>query len=832
MPLNTGRSTSDLRRDLGDADVPVRSVGSLTALSARLAWGQRRRHALTFCAAVVGIAFVAGTLIFTDGVRAAIEERSQARYATTDAAVRAADGESPLDPGLVDRVAAVPGVAAASGQLQAGGELTGSDGDGLPGMVLAVPGEASLRTLDLVEGAYPAVSDEALVDPGTAERLGLAVGDAFTAESGGGAPMTLRLTGIAKTEATPYEANRLTAVLPETALALAGAAGYSEITAAADPGIDPAALAAALSAGLGDDVTALTRSELVAEERDRAFQNVDLIIQVLNVFVLIAIVTAAFVIANGFSITLAQRTRQLATLRLIGLTRGQLSRIALSEAALMGLAASLIGLVAGAAIARGLSVVLSASGTPAALGGIGLRTAVITLVIGVSVTIASAYLPARKAARTAAIQVLRESATAAGVGAGRVRLGIGVAVLAAAAAAWAFALDAGLPALMLSGVLGFIGTVLILPALVPAFAWLLDRMPLGRTPVRLAVRQVARNRRRAAGAAAAIVLCTALVSAILIGTHSARTSVEHEAAREYPADFAISGGGLTGALLDELRALPVVDTVLARHTGEVDGLTVTSTDPAIAARAGLDLHFGEGPSVAVAEPVAAERGWAVGDIVVIGGAEVAVTAVFPVEDDPAPLAGFDLLTDEAGAVVLLPDSPVSSVEILAPHRAAAGISAVAAAYPDVSVNDLIAYRDSRTAGIDLVLRAMLALLALSMLISAVGLANMLSLSMYERVREHGTLRALGTTRGGLRAMVTTESVIVTLLGAAVGLGLGFAGAYGAVEVVAAEQPIALAVPYGYLAALVAATMGAAVLAALVPASKAARADIIANLRSE
>lgn len=831
MPLNTGRSNDTLRRESGGADLRVRSVGSLTALAARLAWGQRRRHALTFCAAVVGIAFVAGTLIFTDGVRAAIEERSQARYAAVDAAVRAADGDRPLDPGLVDRAAAAPGVAAASGGLQAGGELTGPDGDTLPGMVVAVPREASLRSLDLVEGAHPAAPGDALVDPATAERLGLAVGDDFTAESAAGEPTTLRLTGIARTEGTPYDASRLAAVLPETALALAGAEGYSEIIAAADPGTGPDELAAALSAELGAGLTTLTRDELIAEERERAFQNVDLVLQVLNVFVLIAIVTAAFVIANGFAITLAQRTRQLATLRLIGLSRGQLSRIVLAEAAFMGLAASLLGLAAGAAIARGLAAVLASSGTTAALGAIGVRTVAITLAVGVAVTVASAFLPARKAARTAAIQALRESATAAGTGGGRARPALGAAALVAAAVVWALALEAGLPALVLSGVLGFAGTVLVLPALVPAFAWLVDRMPLGRTPVRLAVRQVARNRRRAAGAAAAIVLCTALVSAVLIGTHSARTSVEHEAAREYPADFALSGD-LPDALLADLRALPALDTVHARRTGEVDGLTVTSTDPAIAARAGLDLAFGAGPSVAVAEPLAAARGWDVGDTVAIGGVDTAVTDVFPVGDDPAPLAGFDLLTDEAGAAALLPDAPVSTVEVLAPHTAVAAVAAAAAAYPDVTVNDLIAYRDSRTAGIDLVLRAMLALLALSMLISAVGLANMLSLSMYERVREHGTLRALGTTRGGLRAMVTTESVLVTLLGAAVGLGLGFAGAYGAVAVVAAEQPIALAVPYGYLAALVAAIMAAAVLAALVPASKAARANIIANLRTE
>ncbi|MCD0445108.1 ABC transporter permease [Glycomyces sp. A-F 0318] len=832
MPLNTGRSNDTRRREPGDADLRVGSVGSLTALAARLAWGQRRRHALTFCAAVVGIAFVAGTLIFTDGVRAAIEERSQARYAATDAAVRPADGESPLDPGLVDRVAAAPGVAAASGRIQAGGELTGPDGETLPGMVLAVPAEVPLRSFDLLEGAHPAASGDALVDPGTAERLGLAVGDAFTAESGAGEPTTLRLTGIARTEGTPYDANRLAAVLPETALALAGADGYSEIIAAAEPGTDAAGLAAALGAELGAGVTVLTGGELVAEERERAFQNVDLILQVLNVFVLIAIVTAAFVIANGFSITLAQRTRQLATLRLIGLTRGQLSRLALAEAALMGLAASLLGLAAGAAIARGLSAVLASSGTPTELGAIGARTAAITLAVGIIVTVASAYLPARKAARTAAIQALRESATAAGTGAGRARLALGATALAAAAALWALALDAGLIALLLSGVLGFTGTVLVLPALVPAFAWLVDRMPLGRTPVRLAVRQVARNRRRAAGAAAAIVLCTALVSAVLIGTHSARTSVEHEAAREYPADFSLSGGALPDALLDDLRALPALDAVHARRTGEVDGLTVTSTDPAIAARAGLDLRFDTGPSVAVAAPAAAEHGWAVGDTIAVGDTAVTVADVFPVGDDPAPLAGFDLLTDEAGAAAILPETPVSTIEVLAPRTAGADVAAVAAAYPGVSVNDLIAYRDSRTAGIDLVLRAMLALLALSMLISAVGLANMLSLSMYERIREHGTLRALGTTRGGLRAMVTTESVLVTVLGAAVGLALGFAGAYGAIAVVAAEQPVALAVPYGHLAALVAATMAAAVLAALVPASKAARANIIANLRTE
>ncbi|MCH7232444.1 ABC transporter permease [Glycomyces sp. L485] len=496
-------------------------------------------------------------------------------------------------------------------------------------------------------------------------------------------------------------------------------------------------------------------------------------------------------------------------------------------------AAALIGLAAGSGIARALAAVLSSTGAPAAkLGVIDLPAAALTIAAGVTVTVASAAVPAFKSARTAAIAALRDTAAAASHRIGRFRLACGTAFILGGAAAWAMSFEAGLPLLALAGVAGFFGVVMVLPAVVPLFARALDRLPLGRSPVRLAVRHVGRNRRRAASAAAAIVLCTALVSAILIGAHSARTSVEREAVEEYPADYSVAGAEITPELVADLRDVDTLTVVHPRRTGTAEGLNVASTAPAIAERAGIDLAFGEGATVAVAEPAAEREGWATGDLIEINGVEATVTGVYPVGDDPAPLAAFDVLTDEATAAALLPRTPPTSVEILERAPSASAITAVTAAYPAMAVDDLVSYRESRTAGIDLVLRSMLALLFLSAVISVIGLSNMLSLSMYERVKEHGTLRALGTTRGGLRAMVTAESVFVSLLGAAIGIGLGLAGAYGAIRVIAADQPVSLEIPHAYMAVLVGATLAAAVAASLLPAASAARSSVIANLQAE
>ncbi|MEV0648461.1 ABC transporter permease [Phytomonospora sp. NPDC050363] len=794
----------------------------------RLAWAHALRQTLSALAVIIGVAFIAGTFIVTDGARDGMNTQTAGLYRGTTAVVFP-EGSEGFGPAALDRVRAMPGVAAAEGSVFGPGAIrsTASQEVALPeiGWLSAVQ-SLPFQPFDLVAGRLPGPG-EAVIDARTAERYGYRLGTELAASAGDNRPtVSYSLVGTIDTEGTRFADRPMVGLAPDDAREAFGDEDFGRIMVAATPGTDTAALVTALRAGLGAEV--LTHDEVVALELADAYRNLDLIRAGLFLFVLIAVLTAGFVIANTFTIVLAQRSRQIALLRLVGSSRAQIFWGVLLEAGLVGGAASLAGLLAGVAVAAGLRAVLDGLGS--GFGGgfvVEPRTLAVAFATGVLVTVAAAALPAWRGTRVPPVTALAETATEVARPIGWVRVAVGAVLLGGALAS--LLLPASIPQVALIGILGFFGLVALGPAYIPFLARAVG-WPLARLGgwAKLAVAYSARNRRRVAATTTTLVLCVSLVSAVMIGAESIEGGVDAEMATSFPADFTVTGE-VPAELIAVLDADPRLDTVLAQRTGELDGTVVLAADPAILARANPDPKEGDPGSLrAGTAVVTGDFGASVGERLTLGGEDFEIVAVI---GEPGPFA----MVTAADAERLFPEVAVSGLMITAAgsvEDAAGAVRPAVAAYPSLSLTDVDAFRDARTQGIDRLLAAVIALLALAALIALVGIANTLSLSVVERTREHGVLRALGVGRRGLRGMLALEAVLVAVVGGALGLGLGTWVAWAAVEALKAEGPITLTVPVGRVLALLGVVALAALAASVLPARRAVRQSVTASLAGE
>lgn len=799
--------------------------------SFRLAWAHALRQGLSALAVIIGVAFIAGTFIVTDGARDAMNTQTSGQYRGSAAAVFAGEDGKGLSAEELDAIRATPGVAAVAGSVFGPGAIrsTANQSAALPevGWLSGVQ-PSPFEPFDVASGRLPGAG-EAVIDAVTAEKYGYVLGSALAASAGDNRPVSsYTLVGTIDTAGTRFADRPMVGLAPEDALAALGQKSFDATLVAATPGTTPEALVAALKTTLGAGAGVLTHDEVVDLELRDSYRNLDIIRAGLFLFVLIAVLTAGFVIANTFTIVLAQRSRQIALLRLVGSSRAQIFRGVLLEAALVGGGASMLGLVAGIGVAAGLRALLSTLGN--GFGGgfvVEPRTAAIAFGTGLLITMASVALPAWRGTRVPPVAALAETATEIARPIGRLRIAAGVVLLAGAVGS--LGLPASIPQVALIGILGFFGLVALGPAYIPTMARVVG-WPVARLGgwARLAVTYSARNRRRVAATTTTLVLCVSLVSAVMIGSDSIEAGIDAEMATSFPADFAVTGE-TPDALVADLAARPELDTVLAQRSGEVDGTTVQTGDPALLARAnpqpkeGFPGDLRDGTTV-----VTGDFGKLVGDTLSLGGHDFAVVAVIVEPGD------FALFT-EADARLLLPDAPVGGLLITASgsmEEAGAVVRSAIAAHPSLSLMDVDAYRDARTAGLDRLLAAVVALLALAALIALVGIANTLSLSVVERTREHGVLRALGVGRRGVRGMLAVEAMLVAVVGAVLGLGLGLWVSWAAVEALKADGPITLTVPVGQVAGVVGVVVLAALAASVFPARRAVRTPIVDALAGE
>ncbi|WP_329594388.1 ABC transporter permease [Streptomyces sp. NBC_01362] len=835
----------------------------------------KRRFAGTFVAVLLGVAFLTGTLVMGDTLRASFDTMFTDANAGTDAVVRGADmitvaGETrgtrqPVSTALVKRIERTPGVAAAAPDIQGAGQLIGADGkpiggQGPPTLAGNWIDDPELNPYRLAAGRAPAAPGEVVVDRGTADRGGLRIGDTTVLRTPD--PVHVRIVGLAT-----FGGQDGMGQVTYTAMTQADAEKYltpkpgeaSAIQVRAGPGTGQRELVDALRPVLPKGVEAITGQAAAAENRDMisgAF--LGMFTTLLLVFSGIVLLVATFSIHNTFAIVVAQRTRENALLRALGAARRQVVVATLVEATAVAVIASAAGLAGGIGIAAGLQALFPAVGFPFPDGSlvIGAVSLLLPLAVGVLVCLGSALLPAVRAGRTAPLAALRESAVDDS-GASRTRAVTGLVLLAASVGSVLGGTLA--PSLWLSavGAVAALAAFVILGPVAATYAVRTLGAPLGRlrgVTGGLARRNALRSPRRTASTATALMIGVAVVSLFTVFGASLKATMNRTVDRSFAGDVAISapafgagGSGLSPRLAPAVGRLPQVATAvgLGKGVAEVDGAgrALTVTDPAALGRV-FDLGRVDGSltglgtnGIAVSAAEAAERGLRPGSPVRLtftDGArqDFTVRAVY----DRPELAGDYVITRRAWAPHRAQDSDSLIAVSFAPGVSTAdgkaAVAKTAAAYGNPDVQTRGEYAKSSAGAIDMMLTLVYALLALAVLIALLGIANTLTLALHERTRELGLLRAVGQTRSQLRSMVRWESVLVAAFGTAGGLLLGgFLGRV-LVEASAGDTAVAFDLPPLRLLAVALVGIAAGALAGLRPARRAARLDVLRAIAAQ
>ncbi|SDF40743.1 putative ABC transport system permease protein [Blastococcus fimeti] len=827
------------------------------------------RLALSGLAIVLGVAFVVGTLIFTDTLGKTFNDLFESTAADVNVTRAAAFDQGLAGTGtggtatyvpaeLVEQIAEVDGVAAVEGSVQAEGVyILDPDGEvldtgGAPGLGISWDTEESLAPTTLVDGRAAEGPGEIMIDTNSAEESGYRVGDTITVLTPG-PRVEAELVGTFRFgDSGGLAGASLTAFDTATAQELLTAPGqFTGIGVGAADGVDPDELSDRVAAAVGSDYDVKTASEQ-AESLSSDFSEA---LQFINIFLLvfagIALFVGTFIILNTFSMLVAQRTRELALLRALGASRGQVTRSVLAEALAVGIVGATLGLAAGYGIAAGLRALFGSFGLTLD-GSLVLATDTVLwgYAVGVLVTLVSAYVPARRAARMPPVAAMRDDVVSVQRGLRR-RTAVGVVLTVAGAAALVggtLSEDGGTGASLVG--VGALALILGVTALSPVLAKPFLRsvgavLPrIWGTTGRLAQENAVRNPRRTAATASALMIGLALVSAFSVIGASTNASIDKLVAGSVRAEFVVSSAvqvPFSGDVAAQLADVDGVDAVMPLRWGQaqLDGQTalLTAVDPDSLDRS-IELSLVEGSNdglsgdgLLVDESTAESRGWAVGDTVEVltldnRQLELEVGGVF---ESNQVVGGSVVSLDSLsafGGVTLDRFLFVDLADGVAPADVRPQLEEVTDAYPVVDLKDRGEFSDEQKSSVDQLLLLINAMLVLSVLIAALGIVNTLAMSVIERTREIGLLRAVGLGRAQLRRMVRLEAVIISVYGAVLGLVLGTLFGVALSRSLADQGITELAVPYPRMLVflLVAALIG--VLAAVFPARRAAKLQVL------
>jgi putative ABC transport system permease protein len=838
--------------------------------------GHKLRLLTTGLAVALGVAFMTGTQVFTATMNRTFDEMFTSAYEKTDAMVRAnatfeANGleQRPrIDEAMVATLAEVDGVAVVQPDVWGYAQLVARDGEpvGTPGAGPPTVGANwsvdALNTWTLVDGRGPRADDEVVIDKAVAEEAGYWVGDTATVLVTG-APVQVTISGVATIGGSDSPGGA-SFVMFTTASAqkYVGEPGkVDSVSLAADDGISEQQLMERVRAVLPDGMEALTGEAVTKENQDAMASALGFFNQFLLIFAVVALLVGGFMIFNTFFITVAQRTRQNALLRAVGASKRQVLLSLLLEAVAIGVVASVIGVAAGVGVAAGLKALLAGFGIDLPAGGVVLegRTAVLSFCVGVLLTVVAAVSPARKAGKVPPVAAMRDVETSSSGYGSKERVIVGVGVLAAGAGLLLYGLfgspESALAVVGGGALLVFFGVSILGRTLALPMSRLIG-LPLPRVrgiAGQLARENAMRNPKRTAATASALMIGVGLVAFITIFAASTKTSFGKAVDRAFTGDLIVTaagqmgGGGLSPELAAELRSLPEVETAAGIRVGlaEVDG-TVTElvsaepdtfdlfdVDPVNGSPDDLDAN-----AIAVFEDVADDRHLVLGDTVSVafptGVRELTVGLVYgenqPIGDWLLGVAAFEASYPAANQVDV--QVFVKAADGVDPAAAAAAVEGVAATYPGSKVLDQTEYKAEQLRFVDTMLGLVYALLGLAILIGLLGIGNTLALSILERTRELGVLRAVGMTRRQLRSCIRWESVIIALQGTLLGLVVGVFFGWALVRAMAEAGLSTLTIPVVSLAIVVVIAALAGVVAAILPARRAARMDVLRAVISE
>jgi putative ABC transport system permease protein len=836
------------------------------------------RYALTAVAVVLGVAFMAGTLVFTDTIKSTFDGLFDDIYRNTSAVVRAKQPFSPdanftdqrqlVDARLVTTVRRVPGVAQTRVGVGGYAQLVGHDGRAIGNPAAGAPtlGEAwnpeaaSMEPYRFLPGGRPPrTRDEVAIDKHSADVGHLSVGDRVTVLTKRH-PREYTITGIVRwgTADSPLGASITLFDLKTAERVLTEPGLVNEIDVSAAPGVSQTELAQRLRAALSDpDLEVVTGAQVTEEGQTGIHRALAFFDTFLMVFAAVALFVGSFLIFNTFSIVVAQRMRELGLLRAVGASRGQVMRSVLGESTLIGFLASLVGLVAGLGLALGLRGLLAALGFAIPSSGLVVhtRTIVVSIVVGTVITLVSAVMPAWKAGKVTPVAALhalvidektrRLRRTVSG--------GVVVTVGSALLVVGLFAdvahriryVGVGAAAL-------FIGVAVLGPVLSPPLVRAVGAPLRWSGPAGLLARNnAAHNPKRTSAAAAALMVGVALVALIAVMASSTKSSIGALIESSMRADFVVSGagqpGGVSGfspSLQRELSRLPEVGSATGVRSGTVrigdSTIVALAVDPRhvddlfdVGVTQGSFAGMGD-TGIAISRQIAESRHLALGDPVPVaftttGTHRFTVRVIYSARS----LAGDYVLPIEAARQNFTSKLDFQVYAKLAPgvdpRAGRSAIEDVLAGYPNATLLDRTEYKHEQEAQIDQLLSLTYGLLGLALVIALIGIANTLALSIHERTRELGLLRAVGMTRPQLRRTVRAESVIIALIGTVEGLVVGTLLGCALVSALESQGITRLTIPVTQLAVVTVLACLAGVVAATAPGRRAARLDVLAAI---
>lgn len=840
---------------------------------------RKLRSSLTALAILLGVAMVAGTFVLTDQIAGAFEDIQRDANAGIDVVVRPQETfgnhgrERTLPLSLLERVRAVEGVEAAEAELEVNGSLV-VDGDVVetrgPPTEIRSAQPAPFDATRVVAGRRVQAPGELAVLGETATRAGIEIGDEIGIVSRRGVE-PVEVVGTFDLGASNTPVGGISAVIAarsdiETWFEESGRATGIEATAA--PGVDADALAGRIDAVLGDDVTVRTGEQSAQEAAQEINDQIaGFLVPALLSFAGAAVLVGAFIIFNTFSITVAQRAREFALLRCLGASRAQLMRTVALEALIIGIIASVAGILVGLGIALGISALFDAVGVAIPRGGLVLapRTIAVSLAVGLGITLLAALAPALRATRVAPVAALSEAPVVVTRRRRRWSTLLALAILAlgvAAVIAGAFGSGPATQRLSTMGagaVLVFIGVALnarhLVRPLAGAIGWPLQRV--FRTPGRLARENAMRNPSRTAITSAALMVGLALVVFVSVFAASLRGSISEnidELIRGdlfvYPENFQPMAPQVASAI----GAVPGIDvaTGIAFEPLQVDGRPsnpiydiALGVDPAALGRVyrfewveGSDALLARlsGNRALVEEQFARARGVGVGDSYAVrttsgGRARFEVIGIYR---DPAVLQGTMVDARTLARISAASDPTFVLADIAAgadAEEVQAGVERALQEFPLATVQSRAEYQKTIADRLGQLVSLIYALLGVSLVISLFGIANNLYLSIHERIREFGLLRAVGASRSQLRRIVRYESVITAVIGGLLGIGVGVVFASLIIGSLG-EFGLSLSVPIPSLLGFAALAVLAGVLGAALPARRGARVDVLAALHHD
>ncbi|QDQ11971.1 ABC transporter permease [Streptomyces spectabilis] len=827
----------------------------------------KARLLMTVLAVMLGVAFVSGTLVFTDTFGSAYKNKSAKSFDHVSVAIRP-DGGSSHDDGqeakqprrltdaLLTKAQELPGAGSAIGTYSGFTALADKDGKlvggewGTTGANYYPGKDGKDPRYDFAEGAAPKAAGDIALDSRTADRTGYKVGDTVR-YSTDGPVKTAKVSGIFDTDDGSVVAGGSLVVFDNhTAREVLGKSEYDEIDVKAAAGTSETALKGAVEKILPKDTEAETGVSLKDEQDRMIEQNTRSMSQVLLIFAGIALFVGIFIIANTFTMLVAQRTKELALMRAVGASRRQVTRSVLIEAFIVGLVAAVAGFALGIGVAVGLEALMNAGGASLPDGPlvIGPTTIITALIIGVVVTMLAAWLPGRRAARippVAAMNSVHASPTTRGL---VVRNTIG-SLIVALGVVMLFMSDnyvkSGGAATILVGVI--VLTPLLSRPFIAAAGPLLK--PFGVTG-KLSRLNSVRNPRRTASTASALMIGLTLITAMTVVAVSMGSAINKMATDSLKADYAVSMANfqpLAPQVHDKLAKLPEVEASSPLRTtwGEADGrdTRISGVDPkGFDKLVGLDFTSGsaaglKGNAVLVDKETADAKGLKAGDTVAVKFDDDKTTRlkVAGVYKSNEMLDGLFTPT----SVVTPHLSKIQDKQVLlkmkggASDRAEDAIVKALGDNPAIKIQDKDDISNEVGGAINLLLNMLYGLLAMAILVAVLGVINTLAMSVFERKHEIGMLRAIGLDRAKVKQMVRLESVVISLFGAVLGVGLGlFLGWVAGDSISGSVKTYTMEIPVGRILLFLAIAAVVGVLAAVWPARSAARLNPLQAIKSD